>query len=198
MSKPFSMPLLVDRYLGDTERLSLEQHGAYMLLLMAMWKNNGSIPDDDEENARMLRVGVRKWRSIKERLLPFLIVYGSGESRQITQKRLQEQWNKVADYRSRQRAKAALGGEGNKKRYQALKEAHGILRGLAPSQAPDEPGPEPQAKPQQSPPSKRIDNTTSESRSARGDDEIPHRLMTGLLAGEHGPPPIPRRAGGRN
>jgi len=32
----------------------------------------------------------------------------------------------------------------------------------------------------------------------KSQSEIPHRLMTGLLAGEHGPPPIPRRAGGRN
>ena len=38
MSKLTSMPFLVDAYIADTTHLSLEEHGAYLLLLFAMWR----------------------------------------------------------------------------------------------------------------------------------------------------------------
>lgn len=39
----FSMPFMVGRYLEKTERLTLEEHGAYLLLLCGMWRNKGSL-----------------------------------------------------------------------------------------------------------------------------------------------------------
>lgn len=88
-----SMPFLVDRYLDATEDLSLEQHGAYCLLLFAMWKEKGSLPDDDDSIARKLRIGTRHWLKLKEVLKPFLTFYGPDGERRITQGRLQKQWN---------------------------------------------------------------------------------------------------------
>lgn len=40
------MPLYVGDYLASTGRLTTEQHGAYMLMIMDYWKN-GPIPSDD-------------------------------------------------------------------------------------------------------------------------------------------------------
>lgn len=39
------MVVWLDKYYGDTQMLTdTEQHGAYLLLMMAMWKNHGSLP----------------------------------------------------------------------------------------------------------------------------------------------------------
>lgn len=59
-----AFPLWTDAYLGDTTHLTTIEHGAYLLLLMAMWRNNGSLPDDDRMLSRYARLTAGQWHRI--------------------------------------------------------------------------------------------------------------------------------------
>lgn len=75
MSKAPAMPMYWYTYLADTTHLTTEEHGAYLLLLGAMWRRNGSVPDHDADNARIVGLTKAKWRKAKARLEPFLTVH---------------------------------------------------------------------------------------------------------------------------
>lgn len=162
MSKAPAMPFFVDAYLADTSHLTLEEHGAYVMLLMAMWRRDGTIPDDDKDNARILGVSRRKWLVIKERLLPFLEVYGPPNGRLLSQKRLQKEWNSCAEYRAKQREKAVVGVEVRRKHSQQLSFGHGLTHGATQSTPTGQPARSPASQPagQPSLPNKNITSTS--------------------------------------
>lgn len=60
-ANPVWMPLYVDDYAGATARLTCEQHGAYMLLIMDYWRN-GPPPDDDDVLMQIVKLDRAKWR----------------------------------------------------------------------------------------------------------------------------------------
>lgn len=55
MSEQPYMQLWIADFLGDTLHLSDAEIGQYMLLLMAMWRNGGYLPDDPAKLARIAR-----------------------------------------------------------------------------------------------------------------------------------------------
>ena len=69
MSHPW-MPFYVGDYLGKTQRLSLSEHGAYLLLIMEYWQA-GFLPDDNTQLARIVRSTDREWKKLQPALLPF-------------------------------------------------------------------------------------------------------------------------------
>jgi uncharacterized protein YdaU (DUF1376 family) len=104
MTLPY-MTIFVTDYHADTEYLTPEERGVYFDLLCAMWKRGGRVPNDDIDLARMTRVGIRKWKRIKARLLPLLSVEKSGE---LTQPQLLKEANKAKTWSKLQAAKAHL------------------------------------------------------------------------------------------
>ena len=67
------MPLYVADYLSATSRLTTEQHGAYLLLLMDYWKN-GAPPDSDAVLAQITRLSPNAWSNARSMLEGFFQV----------------------------------------------------------------------------------------------------------------------------
>lgn len=57
------MPLYIAKYLGDTMELTTEQHGAYLLLIMAYWMRQGRpLPDSDQVLAAITKTELKRWK----------------------------------------------------------------------------------------------------------------------------------------
>lgn len=72
-SPPF-MPLYCGDYLRDTQRLSTEEHGAYLLLIMEYWVTGAPLPDDEVALSRVCRASVKQFRHLLPRLRIFFAV----------------------------------------------------------------------------------------------------------------------------
>ncbi|MCW3481071.1 YdaU family protein [Neisseriaceae bacterium JH1-16] len=67
------MPLYLGDYLAETGRLSTEQHGAYLLLLLDYWRN-GPLPDENEVLAQVTRLSLGDWLVHRLALEPLFVV----------------------------------------------------------------------------------------------------------------------------
>lgn len=119
MSAPPFMQLYVADYLGDTRHLTTEQHGAYLLLLMAMWRAGGALPNDPAKLARMVGLTPVRWGKIAADVLAFFAV----DADRLTHKRVTAELQK-AQRTSEARSEAGARGAEAKS-----------LKTLAPSEA---------------------------------------------------------------
>lgn len=72
MKRAPAIPLFGDAYIADTRHLSLEEHGAYLQLLMIAWRTpDCALPDDDARLAQMLGITRKKWASIRPQVMAF-------------------------------------------------------------------------------------------------------------------------------
>jgi len=106
LSAPPYMKLYVADYLGDTHHLSVVEHGAYMLLLMAMWRAGGSLPAADANLARLARCTPDQWAEIRDVILPFFRRRGG----KITHKRIASEMAKYEDTSGKRSAAGKRGG----------------------------------------------------------------------------------------
>lgn len=164
MSQAPSMPMFWDAYLADTTHLSTEEHGAYLLLLAAMWRRNGWVPDDDRDNARILGLTVAKWKRTKARLEPFLLF----EDGQISQKNLLKIWENTQEKIDKNRENGAKGGRPKSRENSNLAKPNGSV-----SDNPNKTIPEPEPEPYKKPPN-------------------PQNGGTDLFSAEEDPPPKPK------
>jgi uncharacterized protein YdaU (DUF1376 family) len=85
------MMLYVADYLADTTHLSTEQHGAYLLILFAMWRRGGFVPADERVLAKLSNLSLKRWRQTGGPVLALMEVQGE----QITQRRLLSELQKA-------------------------------------------------------------------------------------------------------
>lgn len=107
MSAPPYMKLYVADYLGDTHHLSATEHGAYLLLLMAMWRAGGSLPATDANLAKLARCTPDEWATIRDAVLPF---FRRARGR-LTQKRLADE---IAKYENTSGSRSEAGKRGGR------------------------------------------------------------------------------------
>ncbi len=86
--KPQAMPLFADAYMADTMHLTLEEHGAYLRLLMLAWRTEDcTLPNDDKRLCRMLGINGPKWKKLKPVVMDFWTLDGD----RWNQKRLKKE-----------------------------------------------------------------------------------------------------------
>ena len=133
MSAPPFMPLYVGDYLADTTHLTCTEHGAYMLLLMSMWRNGGSLPSDDKNLARHARCTTGQWA----RMRPILIEFFTVTDTTITHGRLTSELTRHSDAVERQRERSSNGGRAKALKYNAVTHAAGTEISCQPEPEPD-------------------------------------------------------------
>jgi uncharacterized protein YdaU (DUF1376 family) len=103
---PSGMMLWTDAYLADTVHLSTTEHGAYLLLLMAMWRAGGTLPLDEVRLARVCKMRLDQYRRIAPVLMEFFTVEGD----RITQKRLKTERDRALVTSAKRVASGSMGG----------------------------------------------------------------------------------------
>lgn len=100
------MPLYIADYLRKTMRLTRDQHGGYMLLLMACWDGGGRIPNDPAVLAAIAKASPAEWKKLAPVLLPFFDVDGG----ELTQARVIAEHAKAARLSEARRIAGSRGG----------------------------------------------------------------------------------------
>lgn len=115
------LPFYVRDYLADTMHLSRDEHGAYLLLLMACWQRGGKLPDDDRELARITKCAdLDEWKKVRAKLAFFFkITRGKWRQKRLT-----------IEFRKSQRLHEAhqLGGRIASAQREAQRDAQHVLR----------------------------------------------------------------------
>ena len=125
------MPLVIGDYLKDTGRLTTEQHGAYLLLIMDYWVN-GPPADDDSDLASITKMDLKAWRKTRDKLAKFFRIEGGV----WLHKRVERE---LADWSERKRKyteRAAAGGRAKAAKSTASSTASSTPKALLKSCSP--------------------------------------------------------------
>lgn len=101
----------IPAYLADTTSFNAEQHGAYLMLLAAMWMDKGSLPNDDEDLATAARCTPEQWARMRTKILAKFDI----EDGMLTQKRLEKEWARANEVSAARQIAGKKGGEARAK-----------------------------------------------------------------------------------
>lgn len=132
------MPLYVGDYLRDTMHLTTEQHGAYLLLIMAAWTGSGTLLDDDDFLASTAKLSKSVWKKSRKVYEAFFEINNGV----WTHKRIGTELEKA---RRTTEAKSIAGRKGAAKRWpsQPKSNGKGITEPCSSHRQADTPSPSP-------------------------------------------------------
>lgn len=119
------MPVFTDALIGDTTHLSMEEFGAYCMILFVTWRNNGNpLPDDANRMSRIVRVSKTKWLTkLRPSILPFFEV----DDGYFRQKRLEKEWKLIAVFAEKNRQNGSKGGRPKSLKNNETPKANGYV-----------------------------------------------------------------------
>lgn len=98
-----AMPHWGDAYIADTRHLTLEEHGAYRLLLDIAWRSeNRALPNNDRRLAQMLGITPARWAKLRPAVMAFWTLSEHGWQ----QKKLLKVWQETIKRRDKRREAA--------------------------------------------------------------------------------------------
>lgn len=151
----FYMPFYIGDYLADTNHLSCEEHGAYLLLLFASWRRGGRLPNDPGQLARIAACPARRWRNIWGIIAHFFREEGGAlvqtrVTRELQKAQRTQNGSVRGGLASAERRRLTRGSAEPEKRLSARKDVGGTRTPLAFASArlleaiPNQPEPEPE------------------------------------------------------
>jgi len=104
------MILWTDDYLGDTRHLTTFEHGAYLLILMAMWRNGGKLAKNSKKLALIAGAPMPQWMKIEKKIMDFMTIVEGSDGQEITQKRLRDEILNALARHQKKKLAGHLGG----------------------------------------------------------------------------------------
>lgn len=104
------LPLRIEAYRNKTQGLTTQEHGAYLLLLIEYWSNQGPISSREKSLAAITRMSLEEWREISDIVLSYFQVDGD----LLRNRRMDEELDIARQLIKRNRANGAKGGRPRK------------------------------------------------------------------------------------
>lgn len=115
------MPLYTGRYLRKTRLFKDRHHGAYFMILMALWESGGSLPFDEEDLRVLACADKRTWPTTWAKIRPFFTIH-DGRISQHTVTELLEDFDEL------RRSRVAGGKRSGAKHAEKMKQIKGRRR----------------------------------------------------------------------
>lgn len=121
------MPLYIGDYMADTMHLTTEQHGAYLLLIMAYWRKGGALSNNDTALASIARMSSDAWSNARAVLEDF---FDTSSSNAWVHPRIEKEMLNAGDKKVKagEKARKAAAARWNNASSIAPSNAHAMLK----------------------------------------------------------------------